>query len=148
MINLAKLFGGRIEAEKEDFLPNTLIGYGLKYLILEDRINFEKYVTYLESNKTKRGMKQISEGYYKAYKGIMDKNEEIFNEGLTYLLKNHRANMKKNANTIEMYFAYDSIALSILARSQGLEITVKHKLLPIEFLEDSLIDYSDITLFN
>lgn len=148
MINLAKLFGGRIEEEKDDYLPNILIGYGLKYLILGDKKNFEKYAIDFESNKNKRGMKQIYEGYYKTYKGILDKDEKIFNEGLKCLLKNHRANMKKNANTIEMYFAYDSIALAILARNQGLEITVKHELLPIEFLEDSLIDYKSVSLFH
>lgn len=47
-----------------------------------------------------------------------------------------------------MHFAYDSIALAILARNQGLEITVKHELLPIEFLEDSLIDYKSVSLFH
>ena len=47
-----------------------------------------------------------------------------------------------------MHFAYDSIALAILARNQELEITVEHELLPIEFLEDSLIDYKSVSLFH
>lgn len=147
VIYMANLFGGRIEEEKDDFLPNILLGYGLKYVILDNKQECYRYINQLEENKDKRGMKQYYNGYYKVYKGIIDRNEEMFNDGLLFMLKNHKQRMKKNGNTLEQYFAYDSIALSMIAKDRGINITVKHEMLPMEYLEPVDLIYSEIKLF-
>ena len=147
-IQMAMLFGGRAEAEKEDYIVNILLGYGLKYVILDDKEKAYEYINKIEELKDKRGMKQYFNGERRVYKGLIDRDEEEFNEGLSFLLKNHKSRMKRNGNTLEQYFAYDSLAYAMIAKERGLEITVTHELLPIEFLEKTDIDYSRISLLD
>ena len=147
MIYMANLFGGRIEEEKDDYKPNIMLGYGLKYVILDYKEKAYEYIKQLEENKDKRGMKQYYNGYYKVYKGIIDRDEEIFNDGLLFMLKHHKQRMKKNGDTLQQYFAYDSIALSMIAKDRGININVKHEMLPMEYLEPVDLDYSEIKLF-
>ncbi|BCZ45191.1 hypothetical protein psyc5s11_12580 [Clostridium gelidum] len=145
--HMANLFGGRLE-EKDDFFANILLGYGLKYIILDDKENAYEYINKLEENKDKRGMKQYSSGYKRVYKGLIDRDEKEFNEGLLFMLKNHKSRMKKNGNTLEQDFAYDSIALAMIAKERGINIEVKHELLPLEYLEPVYIDYNTLGLFD
>lgn len=147
-IYMANLFGGRKEAEKDDFFSNILLGYGLKYVILDDKENAYEYINKLEESKEKRGMKQFYSGYRRVYKGIIDRDENEFKEGLLFMLKNHKSRMKKNGNTLEQYFAYDSIALAMIAKERGLKIDIVHELLPLEFLETSEIDYSKLSILD
>lgn len=148
MIYMANLFGGRVEAEKDDFLPNVLLGYGLKYVILDEKEKAYEYIHKLEENKDRRGMKQYYEGYRRVYKGLIDRDEKEFNEGLEFMLKKHKSRMKRNARTLEQYFAYDSIALAMIAKERGINITVQHELLPMEYLEPVKISYDQIGLFD
>lgn len=145
-IYMANLFGGRKEVEKDDFFSNILLGYGLKYVILDDKENAYEYINKLEESKEKRGMKQFYSGYRRVYKGIIDRDENEFKEGLLFMLKNHKSRMKKNGNTLEQYFAYDSIALAMIAKERGLKI--ENELLPLEFLETSEIDYSELSIVD
>ena len=93
-------------------------------------------------------MKQFVEGHARVYKGIIEQDAEEFNAGLSFMLRNHVARMKRNGNTLEQYFAYDSVALAMIAKDRGIEITVKHELLPMSYLEKTDIDYSEIKLFE
>ncbi|MHC1686062.1 MAG: Imm49 family immunity protein [Clostridiaceae bacterium] len=147
-IHMANLFGGRPEEEKDDFFSNILLGYGFKYVILDDKENAYDYINKLEESKDKRGMKQYNNGYKRVYKGIIDRDEKELNEGLLFMLKNHKARMKRNGNTLEQYFAYDSLALAMIAKDRGINIEINHELLPLEFLEPVDIDYSKLGIFD
>lgn len=147
-VHMANLFGGRPEEEKEDFFKNTLLGYGLKYVILDDKENAYEYINKLEENKDEKGIKQYNSGYKKVYKGIINRDKSEFNEGLLFMLKNHKARMKKNGNTLEQYFAYDSIALAMVAKERGINIEIEHELLPLEYLESVDIEYIKLGLFD
>ena len=147
-IYMANLFGGRVEEEKDDFLLNVLLGYGLKYVILDEKEKAYEYINKLEENKDKRGMKQYYNGYGRVYKGIIDRNEEEVNEVLKFMIKNHKTRMKKNGYTLEQYFAYDSIALAMIAKERRLNINVVNELLPMEYLEPTNINYNEIYLFE
>jgi len=147
-IHMANLFGGRTEDEKGDHPASKMLGYGLKYVILDDKENAYEYINKLEESKDKRGMKQYNKGYKRVYKGILDRDEKEVNEGLLFLLKNHRASMKRNGNTLEQYFAYDSIALAMIAKDRNINITVNHELLPLEYLDPVDIEYDTLTLFD
>lgn len=142
--HMANLFGSCAEEEKNDFLANVLLGYSIKYVILNDVENAMKYINQLEENKSKRGMKQFAEGHARAFKGLIQREEEEFNKGLEFMLKHHAARMKRNGRKLEQYFAYDSVALAMLAKERGINITVKHELLPEEYLEETDIDYNTI----
>ena len=144
---MAKLFGSYAEEEKNDFLANVLLGYSLKYIILDDKDNAMKYIEQLEDKKSKAGMKQLAEGHARAFRGLIEGNEEEFNKGLEFMLKHHVARMKRDGRKLEQYFAFDSVALAMLAKERGINITVKHELLPEEYLEETDIDYSAIEVF-
>jgi len=147
-IYMANLFGGRPKEEKDDFYPSILLGYGLKYVILDDKENAYEYINKLEESKDKRGMKQYNKGYKRVYKGIIDRDEKEVNEGLLFMLKNHKARMKRNGNTLEQYFAYDSMALAMIAKDRNINLTINHELLPLEYLEPVNIEYDELTLFD
>ena len=66
------------------------------------------------------------------------------NKGLEFMLRHHVGRMKRDGRKKEQYFAYDSVALAMLAKERGINITVKHELLPEEYLEQTEIDYSAI----
>lgn len=142
---IANYLGSFEEEEKEECnLVNTLLGYSLKYVVLDDTDNAIKYINQLEENKSKRGMKQIAEGHARALKGLIERNEKEFNKGLEFMLKHHVARMKRDGRKLEQYFAFDSVALAMLAKEREINITVEHELLPKEYLEDTDIDYSSI----
>ena len=145
---MAELFGSYKELEKNESLSNELLGYGLKYLILNDKEQAREYIEKLENCKSKKGMKQFVEGHARVYKGIIEQDTEEFNAGLSFMLRNHVARMKRNGNTLEQYFAYDSVALAMIAKDRGINITVEHELLPMSYLEKTDIDYSEIKLFE
>ncbi len=147
-IRMAQLYGSIEVKDVEEFLPNMLLGYGLKYIILDDKVNAMEYIRKIDDNKSKRGMKQYSEGHARAYEGIIERDETEFNKGLEYMLKHHVARMRRNGKYLEEFFAYDSVALAMLARDRGIAITVKHNLLPIDFLKDTDIDYAELRLFD
>ena len=147
-VRMANLFGSYKELETDEFLANELLGYGLKYVILDDKEHAEEYIQKLEDNKDKRGMKQYAKGYARAYRGIIERDTEEFNQGLLFMLKNHASRMVKNGKNMMKYFAYDSVALAMIARERGIEITVEHELLPKNYLEETDIDYSKLKLFE
>lgn len=147
-IHMAGYFGKYKGLETKEYLPNVLLGYGLKYAILDERKKAREYIQKLEDNKNKTGMKQYNRGYRRVFSGLIDRNSDEFNEGLLFMLKNHRARMKRMGNCLEKYFAYDSIALAMLAKHNGIPITVEHELLPMSYLEPLNIDYEEITLFD
>ena len=147
-IHMAELFGSYKELETQEHLANELLGYGLKYVILDDVEQAKEYIQRIEKSKTQRGMKQYSNGYARAYRGIVERNAEEFNAGLLFMLNNHAARMKRDGRGFDGRFAYDSIALAMIAKDRGIEITVKHELLPMGYLEKTDIDYSEIKLFQ
>ena len=143
MICMANYLGSFIEEEKEECnLVNTLLGYALKYVVLDDIEKGMEYINQLEEHKAKRGMKQYVEGHGRAFKGLMQRDEVEFQKGLDFMLKHHVAKVKRDSRKIEQYFAYDSVALAMLAKDRGMNITIKHELLPEEYLEKTDIDYS------
>lgn len=145
MVLMANYLGSFEEEEKEEScLTNTLLGYALKYVILDDVVNAMKYINQLEENKSKRGMKQFADGHARAFKGLIQREEKELNQGLEFMLKHHVARMKRDGKKLEQYFAYDSVAVAMLARERGINITVKHELLPDEYLEKTDIDYKSI----
>lgn len=142
---MANYLGSFVEEEKEECnLVNTLLGYSLKYVVLDDTDNAMKYINQLEESKSKRGMKQFTEGHARAFRGLVQRDEEEFNKGLEFMLRHHVGRMKRDGRKKEQYFAYDSVALAMLAKERGINITVKHELLPEEYLEQTEIDYSAI----
>lgn len=72
--------------------------------------------------------------------GLVERDAELFNKGLTYILNHHVSEVED----LEKYFSYDGVALAMLAMDRGIEITVEHELLPMEFLESTQIDYAGI----
>ena len=145
MICMANYLGSFIEEEKEEYnLANTLLGYSLKYVVLDDMDNAMKYINMLEENKTKSGMKQYAQGFARVFKGLVERDAEEFNGGLEFVLKHHIARMKRDGRKIEQYFAYDGVALAMLAKIRGIDILVKHELLPEDYLKEVDIDYSEI----
>lgn len=145
MICMANYLGSFEEEEKmECNLANTLLGYALKYVVLDDVENAKEYIKQLEENKTKRGMKQYVEGHACAFEGLVLREEEKFNKGLEFMLKHHVSRMKRDGRKIEQYFAYDSVALAMLAKERGINIVVKHELLSEEYLQETDVDYSKI----
>lgn len=145
-VRMAQLYGSIEVADLEEFLPTVLLGYGLKYVILDDRVHALEYVQKIEAEKRKQGMKQYADGHARAYRGIVERDETELNRGLEYMLKHHVARMRRNGNYLEEFFAYDSVALAMLARDRGIAVTVKHDLLQVEYLEDSDIDYAQLEL--
>lgn len=145
-VHMAQLYGSIKVEDVQEFLPTVLLGFGLKYVILDDLVHALEYVQKIDDNKRKRGMKQYSEGHARAYRGIIERDEAELNKGLEYMLKHHAARMRRNGNYLDEFFAYDSVALAMLAKDRGIAITVKHDLLPIEYLEDTRIDYAALQL--
>ncbi len=43
--------------------------------------------------------------------------------------------------------AYDSVALAMIARDRGIQVTVEHNLLPEEYFVEANINYDEITMF-
>ena len=147
-IHMAELFGSYKELETQEHLANELLGYGLKYVILDDVERAKEYIQRIEASKNKKGMKQYSSGYARAYRGIVERNAEEFNAGLLFMLNNHAARMKRDGRGFDGRFAYDSVALAMIAKDRGIDITVEHELLPMSYLEKTDIDYSEIKLFE
>ncbi len=145
-IYIANLYGS-IEVDKKVNPVTIMLGYSLKYVILDDKEKALEYVQKLEESKTKRGMKQYADGNARVFRGLVERNEVEFNKGLEYMLKHHAARMKREGRYLEQYFAYDSVALAMLAKERGIAITVKHELLPMEYLEDTDINYSELVLY-
>lgn len=146
--HMANLFGSYKELETNEFLANELLGYGLKYVILDDKEQARAYIQRLEESKSKIGMKQYISGYARAYRGIIEHDTEEFNQGILYMLNNHAARMKKNGREFEGLFAYDSVALAMIAKDRGIEIKVEHELLPMNCLEETKVDYSSLKLLE
>lgn len=69
-IHMAELFGSFYEEEKEDYcLSNILLGYALKYVILNDVEHARECFRKLEESKSKRSMKQFVYGHTRAFRG-------------------------------------------------------------------------------
>lgn len=141
-VRMAQLYGSIEVEDLEEFLPTMLLGYGLKYVILDDQVHALEYVQKIEDNKKKQGMKQYAEGHAHAYRGIVERDETELNKGLEYMLKHHVARMRRNGDYLGEFFACDSVALAMLAKDRGISVTVKHDLLPTKYLEDFRIDYT------
>jgi hypothetical protein len=144
MIHMAELYGSFKEYDPGDNVPYQLLGYALKYVILDEKENALKAIEKIEERQNKRGMKQYAQGHGRAFRGLVERDADEFNKGLEFMLRHHEARIKREGRTLEQYFAYDSIALAMLAKDRGMEITVKHALLPMEYLESTQIDYSEI----
>ena len=119
----------------------------MKYLILnrdeECMVALEK----LESLAVKdKNYKKMVEGQAIALKGLLTKDEELFNKGLLQVLNNHEAKVKREGNGIYGYFCYDGVALAMIGIRRGFNVTVEHEKLPSKFLEKSDIDYSKIVI--
>jgi hypothetical protein len=141
MRRMAELFGRYTEYEAyvpKENLGNEISGYALKYVILDDKQNALKAIERMEENKTN------VEGHCRAFRGLVERDAELFNKGLTYILNHHVARMEDDFKRLEKYFCYDGVALAMLAMDRGIEITATHELLPKEFLESTQIDYAGI----
>ena len=144
----AELFGKYAELEKNDYFSNILLGYSLKYVILNDKQMANQWLDELEKAKGKRGMKQFVEGHGNAMRGIINEDAELFQLGLKKMLSTYVARMKREGNELHQYFAYEAIALALLAKERNISIDIEHNLLPKEYLEETEIDYSKITMYE
>lgn len=145
-IYMAELFGS-IEVPEKIKPAVLMLGYGLKYTILDDKEKTLEYVKMLEDNKTKSGMKQYVAGEARAFRGLVERDEVEFNEGLEYMLKHHIGRMRREGSDLDEYFATSSVALAMLAKDRGINITVKHSLLCEEYLQEVEVDYSGLKLY-
>ncbi len=145
-VHMAELYGS-VEVEEEANPATIMLGYGLKYAILDDKEKTLEFVKMMEENKAKRGLKQYADGEAHVFRGLVERDEEELNKGLEFMLKHHVAKMKREGRYLEQFFAYNSVALAMLAKDRGMEITVKHELLPEEYLEDVEMDYSELKLY-
>ena len=107
-------FKGYVDAHP----ANILLGYGLKYAILNNKEKMLEYAQKLEESKTKRGMKQYADGEARIFRGLAEHDEEEFNKGLEFMLEHHVARMRRNACCLEAHFAYSCLAFAMLAKGQ------------------------------
>ena len=146
-VHMAELYGS-IEVDEAVHPASILLGYGLKYTILNNKEKMLEYAQKLEESKTKRGMKQYADGEARIFRGLAEYDEEEFNKGLEFMLKHHVARMRRNACCLEEHFAYSCIAFAMLAKDRGINVTVKHELLPDEYFVDSDINYNEISIIS
>lgn len=145
---MAGLFGSICLDGIIEHQANVLLGYGLKYTILDEKLYAMEYIQKIEMSSNRRGMKQYIEGHARAFRGLIERNVEEFNRGLEFMLKHHIARLRKGmVPGRDEFFAYDSVALAMLAKDRGIAITVKHDLLPMEYLENTNINYAELQLF-
>lgn len=150
-IEAANLFGMYPELEKDDHKVTKMIGYSLKYTILDDKENALKHLDEIENRKDKKGMKRLATSFALALRGIVERNEEMMNEGLQNMFKTHVSQMKSEGRGLETYFAYEAMAVAILAKSRDLNIKVSHRLFCKEYLVDSpedTIDFDNISIWT
>ncbi len=141
----AELFG-KYKNEEEGVHPySRLLGFSLKYVILNDISKANEWLDLLDREKETRGMKEMVNGHGRAMRGLINLDEKEFNKGLEKMLKTNVSRMKKEGNTLEQYFAYDSVALAMLAKARGINVTVEHELLPTEYFIETSIEYNKIT---
>lgn len=141
----AELFG-KYKNEEEGVYPYCrLLGFSLKYVILNDIPKANEWLDLLDKEKETRGMKEMVNGHGRAMRGLINLDEKEFNKGLEKMLKTHVSRMKKQGYTLEQYFAYDSVAFAMLAKARGINVTVEHELLPTEYFIETSIEYDEIT---
>lgn len=63
------------------------------------------------------------------------------------MLKHHIGRMRRDGSDLDVYFASSSVALAMLAKDRGINITVKHNLLCEEYLDEGEINYSELRLY-
>ena len=119
----------------------------MKYLILDRDEECKSALEILESlSVTDRHYKKMVEGQAIAVRGLLTKDEVLFNKGLLQVFKNHEAKVKREGNGIYGYFCYDGVALAMIGMRRGFNITIEHEKLKPEYLEKSDIDYSQIVI--
>jgi len=119
----------------------------MKYLILDRDEECMAALEKLESlSATDRHYKKMVEGQAVAIRGLLTKDEDLFNKGLLQVFKNHEAKVKREGNGIYGYFCYDGVALAMIGMRRGFNITIEHEKLKPEYLEKSDIDYSQIVI--
>lgn len=140
----AELFGKYDNEEKDVHPYSRLLGFSLKYVILNDVSKANEWLDILDNEKETRGMKELVNGHGRAMRGLINLDEKEFNKGLEKMLKTNVSRMKKEGYTLEQYFAYDSVALAMLAKARGINVTVEHELLPTEYFIETSIEYDEI----
>ncbi len=140
----AELFGKYEDKEQGVHPYSRLLGFSLKYVILNDIQKANEWLDLLDKEKETRGMKQVVDGHGRAMRGLINLDGKELNKGLEKMLKTHVSRMKKEGNTLEQYFAYDSVALAMLAKDRGMNVTVEHDLLPVEYFLETSIEYDEI----
>ncbi len=119
----------------------------MKYLILDRDEECLLELEKLESlSVTGRHYKKMVEGQAIAIRGLLIKDEKLFNNGLLQVFKNHEAKVKREGNGIYGYFCYDGVALAMIGVRRGFNITIEHEKFKNEYLEQSDIDYSQIVI--
>lgn len=119
----------------------------IKYLILDRDEECMAALEKLESlSATDRHYKKMVEGQAIAVRGLLTKDEVLFNKGLLQVFKNHEAKVKREGNGIYGYFCYDGVALAMIGMRRGFNITIEHEKFKNEYLEQSDIDYSQIVI--
>lgn len=146
-----KIAGYYFEFQKLDFDSREEYSVELcnvmKYLILDRDEECKSALEKLESlSATDRHYKKMVEGQAIAVRGLLTKDEELFNKGLLQVFKNHEAKVKREGNGIYGYFCYDGVALAMIGMRRGFNITIEHEKLKPEYLEKSDIDYSQIVI--
>lgn len=146
-ITIAKYFKENHKLDTDTCeLYSIELGTIMENIILDNVDETNRAIDKLEASSSSKGYKKMAEGQAIAMRGLVNNDEVMFNNGLQQMLKNHVAKIKREGNGIWEYFAYDSLALALIAKRKGMNITVEHELLPAEYLEDVEIDYDSITI--
>ena len=143
---IAEFFKENHKLDEDCDLYSIELGTIMENIILDNKDEANRAIDKLEALSSSKGYKKMAEGQAIAMRGLVNNDEVMFNNGLQQMLKNHVAKIKREGHGIWEYFAYDSLALALIAKRKGMNITAEHELLPAEYLEDVEIDYDSITI--
>ncbi len=144
-VSLAKLLGGRPKAEEDDYNVFRIVGYLLKYLLLNQEELLTSYLEKLEKQLTKK-----NDGYdtalLKTYKAIYKKDLNEIEEGLKNLLKSHKK-VGDFKHTENEFVSIEVLGILKLLKKRGITIDISNELVPMEFLEEDKLTYPEIDYF-
>ena len=129
---IAEFFKENHKLDEDCDLYSIELGTIMENIILDNKDEANRAIDKLEALSSSKGYKKMAEGQAIAMRGLVNNDEVMFNNGLQQMLKNHVAKIKREGHGIWEYFAYDSLALALIAKRKGMNITAEHELLPAE----------------
>jgi hypothetical protein len=134
---LARRIGGRPDLEKRHDLPTrSLLGYALKYTVLEQRDGIHEVLAPLEAICQEKKHLPFR-GFPTCFRGLVESNLTMTNQGLQEIADGHRRLAKKPnwfAGTVEELISVWGIGMANLARHQGMAVNSCPPFIPAELL--------------